>query len=473
MRVLLRENQFSKLIKFISESSTQLKKVIFVGDSLSEGPNTWNYLLSQSHPEWETEHIAERGKNTTWMLRNLESKLRNSKYDFVFIYGGTNDMFENKGTSVPINNIQRMVDLINKNGAKAYVLQGFDAETIMSPNKMKGNRYCNKDCMKRGRENTINLQNQLSSIRNAVIIPKIVGDSSWTIDGTHPKGSKHEVVKNMVEKYLDNTPNTSFSTSERSLKNKPKTIELLSKFFQILGFSNPEWGISTTHTPEFEQAIKNFKFDQGLELTTDFGEEDLSLLKDLLIRNNFKVSDLQDVNLQKNKSVSKIGNQNISIDNPEVKGIDSSVNSKFESVVGDNYSDFISKVQSIGLNPEIAIKQLYAESGFNKDVISCKRKSSAGAQGIAQFMPGTWKSYGVGSPCEVSNALNAYVKMMNDLLKMFPNRPDLAIAGYNSGPFGKYGKIYKDALNNNIPFEKLKGKIPKETFNYVSKIFGK
>lgn len=472
MRLLLRENQFSRIIKLISESSLPQKRVLFVGDSLSEGPNTWNYLLAQSHPEWSVENIAKSGKNTSWMLKELTNKLKDSKYDLVFIYGGTNDMFEDKGVSVPINNIQRMVDLVVQRGGQPYVLEGFDAETIMSPSKMKPTRFCDKNCMLQGRENTINLQKQLSGIKNAIIIPKVIGDSSWVgSDGTHPKGSKHEVVKSVVEKYLGSTPKAQTKSGEFEINSK--NIELLSKFFQVLGFSDLSWGISSTITPEFEQAIKNFKFDQGLPIDTEFGKTELTLLKDLLIRNNISISDLENVKIQKTGGVSKPTSGDIIVNNPDVKGIDSSVDSKFKSVVGNEYSDFVSKVQGIGLKPEIAIKQLYAESGFNKDVISCKRKSSAGAQGIAQFMPGTWTAYGVGSPCQVKNSLDAYVKMMKDLLKMFPGRPDLAIAGYNSGPYGKYGKVYKEALNNNIPFEKLKGRIPKETFNYVSKIFGK
>lgn len=472
MRLLLRENQFSNIIKLIKESNSQQKKVLFVGDSLSEGPNTWNYLLAQSHPDWSVEHLAQRGKNTSWMLKNLEEKLKYKKYDIVFIYGGANDMFENKSISVPINNIQKMVDLVNQKGGKAFVLEGFDAETILSPDKMKGSRFCNKECMLQGRENTINLQKQLSTIQNATIIPKVVGDSSWvSADGTHPKSSKHEIVKSLVEKYIGSSSKTTSTTGV--IKMNQKNIERLSKFFQVLGFSEPDWGISNTMSPEFEQAIKNFKFDQGLPITTEFDKEDLFLLKDLLIRNNISITDLENVKLQKTNGISKSTSGDIIVNNPDIKGIDSSVGSKFKSVVGDKYSDFISKLQGIGLKPEIAIKQLFAESGFNSDVINCKRKSSAGAQGIAQFMPQTWKSYGVGSPCKVENALDAYVKMMDDLLKMFPNRPDLAIAGYNSGPYGKYGKIYKEALNNKIPFENLKGKIPTETFNYVSKIFGK
>ena len=88
--------------------------------------------------------------------------------------------------------------------------------------------------------------------------------------------------------------------------------------------------------------------------------------------------------------------------------------------------------------------------------------------GIAQFMPGTWPSYGKGSPCDIKNSLAAYIKFMDVLLKRFPGRPDIAVASYNSGP---NLKIYKHALDNNISFTDLKGRIPSESYRYSASIF--
>jgi peptidoglycan hydrolase-like protein with peptidoglycan-binding domain len=168
------------------------------------------------------------------------------------------------------------------------------------------------------------------------------------------------------------------------------------------------------------------------------------------------------------------------IQNPgvDVRKFPSDIETKFRRAAGDNYDSFISDVESIGLDPKIAIRQLYTESAFNPDVISCKRTSTAGAKGIAQFMPGTWPTYGGGgNPCNVRDALKAYPKMMKSLLSRFPGRLDLAIAGYNSGPNFKFasgsnkGKMaYDYALKNKIPFTDLKGKIPNESYKYASSI---
>jgi Transglycosylase SLT domain/D-alanyl-D-alanine carboxypeptidase/Putative Flp pilus-assembly TadE/G-like len=73
--------------------------------------------------------------------------------------------------------------------------------------------------------------------------------------------------------------------------------------------------------------------------------------------------------------------------------------------------------------------QLYAESGFNPFA-----RSPAGAEGIAQFMPGTAQSYGLDDPFDPAAAIDAQAHLMSDLLKRFDGRVPLALAGYNAGP---------------------------------------
>ncbi len=72
--------------------------------------------------------------------------------------------------------------------------------------------------------------------------------------------------------------------------------------------------------------------------------------------------------------------------------------------------------------------QLYAESNFNPFAVS-----SAGAQGIAQFMPGTARSYGLRNPFDAQAAIDAQAHLMHDLLRRFASVP-LALAAYNAGP---------------------------------------
>ena len=72
--------------------------------------------------------------------------------------------------------------------------------------------------------------------------------------------------------------------------------------------------------------------------------------------------------------------------------------------------------------------QLMAESGFDAGAVS-----PAGAQGIAQFMPGTAASYGLRNPFDAEAAIDAQAHLMSDLLRQFRSVP-LALAAYNAGP---------------------------------------
>jgi hypothetical protein len=72
--------------------------------------------------------------------------------------------------------------------------------------------------------------------------------------------------------------------------------------------------------------------------------------------------------------------------------------------------------------------QLLAESNFTPNAVS-----PAGAQGIAQFMPGTARSYGLKDPFDPEQAIDAQAHMMSDLLAQFRSIP-LALAAYNAGP---------------------------------------
>src|SRR4051812_27403221 len=72
--------------------------------------------------------------------------------------------------------------------------------------------------------------------------------------------------------------------------------------------------------------------------------------------------------------------------------------------------------------------QLYAESNFNPFA-----RSRAGAQGIAQFMPGTAHGYGLENPFDAEASINAQARVMRDLLRQFGTVP-LALAAYDAGP---------------------------------------
>ncbi len=102
---------------------------------------------------------------------------------------------------------------------------------------------------------------------------------------------------------------------------------------------------------------------------------------------------------------------------------------------------------------DLLAAQLYAESNFNPFA-----ESPGGAQGIAQFMPGTAHAYGLADPFDAEKAIDAQARLMSDMLKQFDGNVSLALAGYNAGAGAveRYGGIPPYA----------------ETRAYVAKILG-
>jgi soluble lytic murein transglycosylase-like protein len=96
--------------------------------------------------------------------------------------------------------------------------------------------------------------------------------------------------------------------------------------------------------------------------------------------------------------------------------------------------------------------QLYAESNFNPFA-----ESGAGAEGIAQFRPGTARAYGLSDPLDPAASIDAQAHLMRDLLRRFAAVP-LALAAYNAGP----GPVAACGCIPAIP----------ETQAYVAKILG-
>jgi soluble lytic murein transglycosylase-like protein len=96
--------------------------------------------------------------------------------------------------------------------------------------------------------------------------------------------------------------------------------------------------------------------------------------------------------------------------------------------------------------------QLYVESNFNPFAVS-----RAGARGIAQFMPGTARTYGLLDPFDAEASIDAQAHLMRDMLRRFGSAP-LALAAYNAGP----GAVERCGCIPPIP----------ETQAYVARVVG-
>jgi hypothetical protein len=83
--------------------------------------------------------------------------------------------------------------------------------------------------------------------------------------------------------------------------------------------------------------------------------------------------------------------------------------------------------------PALLAAQLEAESGFDASA-----RSPAGAEGIAQFMPGTWAGtwnpQRLRSPFEPGPAIFAQARLMHLLLEAAGGDIASALAAYNAGP---------------------------------------
>jgi soluble lytic murein transglycosylase-like protein len=84
--------------------------------------------------------------------------------------------------------------------------------------------------------------------------------------------------------------------------------------------------------------------------------------------------------------------------------------------------------QTYSVDAKLIAAVIKVESGFNRYALSHK-----GAQGLMQLMPGTAKRYGVTDVNDPSQNILGGTAYLRDLLTMFDNRLDLALAGYNAG----------------------------------------
>ncbi|KMO13742.1 lytic transglycosylase domain-containing protein [Methylobacterium platani] len=111
--------------------------------------------------------------------------------------------------------------------------------------------------------------------------------------------------------------------------------------------------------------------------------------------------------------------------------------------------------KSKGLPVAFLTRLIWRESSFRPGVVS-----RAGAQGVAQFMPGTAQERGLSDPFDPEQAIPAAAHLLIDLRGRFGNL-GLAAAAYNGGP----GRVAAWLAGT--------GGLPAETRAYVSAITGR
>jgi Transglycosylase SLT domain/D-alanyl-D-alanine carboxypeptidase len=110
------------------------------------------------------------------------------------------------------------------------------------------------------------------------------------------------------------------------------------------------------------------------------------------------------------------------------RGGDGTATRAVQSFVPARFAPLIVRAaQRWGVSAHLLAAQLYAESNFNPFA-----RSPAGAEGIAQFMPGTADALGLRDPFDPAAAIDAQAHLMRDLLGRLGSVP-LALAAYNAG----------------------------------------
>jgi hypothetical protein len=113
----------------------------------------------------------------------------------------------------------------------------------------------------------------------------------------------------------------------------------------------------------------------------------------------------------------------------ERTGGDGETRGSLPPFVPERYAPVLARAaQRWNVSAALLAAQIYAESNFNPFA-----RSPAGAQGIAQFMPGTARAMGLPDPFDAVAAIDAQAHLMRDLLRRFATVP-LALAAYNAGP---------------------------------------
>jgi soluble lytic murein transglycosylase-like protein len=114
---------------------------------------------------------------------------------------------------------------------------------------------------------------------------------------------------------------------------------------------------------------------------------------------------------------------------------------------------------SAGISPDLFVRQIQQESGFNPSA-----GSPAGAEGIAQFMPGTAASMGI-NPYDPAQALPGAARLMASLSAQFGGDYAKALAAYNAGAGAVNAAVAQGGAN-------WLSYMPAETQNYVAIIMG-
>jgi ABC-type Zn uptake system ZnuABC Zn-binding protein ZnuA len=116
------------------------KVVAFIGDSHTSYSKGWQDMLSKK-TGLSYFNYSVGGISTGWMLDIAKSNL-NSNHNFLFVWGGANDMFGNYiSPRQAFKNVQEIVNLANKKNIKTFILTGFSPKDCVENKNQKIEQY--------------------------------------------------------------------------------------------------------------------------------------------------------------------------------------------------------------------------------------------------------------------------------------------------------------------------------------------
>ena len=195
--------------KKISALNFKGKKVLFIGDSHTALYNAgWQSVLAKRYGFYE-KNTAIGGKTTDWMLNQLNLSLSSGeKFYACFIYGGANDAYNTSiSNEKAVSNIQKMVDICNKNNVIPIVIVGYNTRKVSVGNPaMPTTSYVKTkqgmwDLAERRYQQQLLMQR---SIKNAIVIPMWdnVNYSTAPIDGLHLNVQSQTDFANYIDSKL-------------------------------------------------------------------------------------------------------------------------------------------------------------------------------------------------------------------------------------------------------------------------------
>jgi hypothetical protein len=131
------------------------------------------------------------------MRTMMESTLKSIRYERVYIYGGINDMHSDVDVQSAVDNIQRIVDMVNESGGIPLIIVGYDSQRMVETGVGKPRKWVkSKDLDGKYFEFQSLLERR---IRGGIIIPPLpLDESDMFSDRIHPNSDGHKKLMEYI-----------------------------------------------------------------------------------------------------------------------------------------------------------------------------------------------------------------------------------------------------------------------------------